>query len=440
VELVALLQKSQDDLGAVLSDDAFWFALGEDQKAAFRPTAQAMVRDGMRAADETFGLRAQVGFIAPVDRAIRDTVNTYLDDWWRALESAERTALRDGLNRLAAGKFKGGFQEFRKSMEQSTFGAARGRMIAETETTRLWAMGNELSMERAGVKNYEWRTVQDDRVDSGDPDGVCAQRHGQQFAVGGEGPRPPAHPRCRCAIIPVPDDAPEAVIIDEELMPAPAAEATEAAPSPPSKRRRSEWDEPKQAIGDRFVTNEEYAALVEYKGNPNFVNGPLRGIEGLRRETRVTRFTQQGVRREVMIQGTDEVTANLGSLVGDATLFEDVTLHRGLVLERDTVAKLIDGGTIRDAGFQSFTSDKKIAVEFSRAANHPGTLSDPVSAVLKIDARRSDKILELEDFFPGDLQSEFLFPRGSGFSIRSSSVVNEGKSTEYVEFLVELIS
>ncbi len=196
MELVALRRKDADDLLAIPEDDTLWFALGASEKAAYRGTAEAMVRDGITAANEVFGLAPRVGFAGSTDRAVQQTVAAYLDDWWLAIERSERNALRRSFQQFAAGDFPGGFPELRDRVG-TIFGPARGRMIAETETTRLWAIGNEISMDQAGVEVMEWRTANDDLVDD-----LCADLNGTLLEVGGSGPRPPLHPRCRCAIIP----------------------------------------------------------------------------------------------------------------------------------------------------------------------------------------------------------------------------------------------
>lgn len=196
MELVAVRRKDADDLVAIAEDDVLWFALGESEKAAYRATAEAMVRDGITAANEVFGLAPLVGFEGQTDRAVRQTVASYLDDWWLAIEQTERATLRRAFQQFAAGEFPGGFPELRGRVE-NIFGPARGRMIAETETTRLWAIGNEISMDQAGVEVMEWRTANDERVDD-----LCRDLNGVVLEVGGSGPRPPLHPRCRCAIIP----------------------------------------------------------------------------------------------------------------------------------------------------------------------------------------------------------------------------------------------
>ena len=82
-----------------------------------------------------------------------------------------------------------------------TFGRQRARMIAQTETTRAYAEANTAAYRRSGVvSKVEWRTARDEAVCP-----VCGPLHGTQAALGGTfgGYSPPAHPRCRCWIVPM---------------------------------------------------------------------------------------------------------------------------------------------------------------------------------------------------------------------------------------------
>lgn len=86
---------------------------------------------------------------------------------------------------------------------QSTFGRSRAELLASTEVTRAYAQANrEAYRESKIVSKMRWFTAFDERVCP-----ICGSMHGQevgldeQFSIGG----PPAHPRCRCWIVPVVD-------------------------------------------------------------------------------------------------------------------------------------------------------------------------------------------------------------------------------------------
>ena len=82
------------------------------------------------------------------------------------------------------------------------FGEDRARMIAVTEVTRAFAEGNREAWKASGViEKREWRTNSDELVCP-----VCGPLAGrvvgleEDFGDGLSGP--PAHPRCRCWVVP----------------------------------------------------------------------------------------------------------------------------------------------------------------------------------------------------------------------------------------------
>lgn len=83
------------------------------------------------------------------------------------------------------------------------FGRARAELISSTEVTRAYTEGNRIAYHASGVVDkWEWRTSDDERVCP-----ICGPLSGKQremgepFDIGIEAP--PAHPRCRCWVVPV---------------------------------------------------------------------------------------------------------------------------------------------------------------------------------------------------------------------------------------------
>lgn len=75
--------------------------------------------------------------------------------------------------------------------------AARAEMIGTTEVTRLYAKGNIAAWKASEiVTGYTWETSADERVCP-----VCGPRQGETYGLD-SGEMPPAHPRCRCWIVP----------------------------------------------------------------------------------------------------------------------------------------------------------------------------------------------------------------------------------------------
>jgi uncharacterized protein with gpF-like domain len=95
----------------------------------------------------------------------------------------------------------------------------RARLIAQTESTRVYAQGAAAQYEKAGVRRFRWYTVNVGRNRlkklKGDVCAFCSPMHKLESDESGTwlhprtGQRmglPPAHPGCRCYIQPVTDD------------------------------------------------------------------------------------------------------------------------------------------------------------------------------------------------------------------------------------------
>lgn len=79
----------------------------------------------------------------------------------------------------------------------------RAEMIAATEVTRVYAEANTRAWKATGVvKEREWQTAADERVCP-----ICGPLQGKRAKLGKPFPggimNPPAHPRCRCWVVPV---------------------------------------------------------------------------------------------------------------------------------------------------------------------------------------------------------------------------------------------
>jgi SPP1 gp7 family putative phage head morphogenesis protein len=105
-----------------------------------------------------------------------------VSDWFRE----ESTTVRDLSKELAP-----------------TFGRKRAKLIAITETSRAAAQGSIAGYSESGiVQQIEWLTANDERRCP-----ICKGLHGERTTLqgtfaGGYGP-PPAHPSCRCTVLPV---------------------------------------------------------------------------------------------------------------------------------------------------------------------------------------------------------------------------------------------
>lgn len=77
-------------------------------------------------------------------------------------------------------------------------GKTRATVMARTEAINAFTQGAELRYAQAGIEKLEWLTAGDDRVCP-----ICGPLDGKVFTVASRHERPPIHPNCRCAIIPV---------------------------------------------------------------------------------------------------------------------------------------------------------------------------------------------------------------------------------------------
>lgn len=80
------------------------------------------------------------------------------------------------------------------------FGDARARMIARTEVTRIYALGNAAAWQAAQgqVKRVKWVTMRDERVCP-----ICGPRDGLVIGANDLSNYPPIHQNCRCWLEPV---------------------------------------------------------------------------------------------------------------------------------------------------------------------------------------------------------------------------------------------
>jgi len=113
---------------------------------------------------------------------------------------------RDGLNKLVVSAEQEGWsnQRLAASIRDSyAFSPERAMTIARTETANADIQGNMIAYEKSGmVKGKRWLVAQSDYCP------IC-ERNGEDGEIGFDEPfnsgvfHPPAHPNCRCDVIPV---------------------------------------------------------------------------------------------------------------------------------------------------------------------------------------------------------------------------------------------
>lgn len=171
-------------------------------RRALIQAADLGVRIGVRQLD-TIGM----GFDWTLaNTAARDWANQYVGQLITGIEETTRAQVRQA---VAAWVDNGDPLETLIRELEPTFGRARAELIASTEVTRAYSEGTTAAYRAAGViERMEWRTAADEVVCP-----ICGALNRQQAALGerftnpnnGREYFPPAHPRCRCWIVPVVD-------------------------------------------------------------------------------------------------------------------------------------------------------------------------------------------------------------------------------------------
>jgi len=124
----------------------------------------------------------------------------YVTDWLEKLDSTTQDAIRQAVETFVSkpGTTVGDVI----SILEPTFGSARAERIAVTETTRVFALGNDIYAKELQAQYpdmeviRQWWTNNDDRVCP-----ICGPLHGKQAKRGEtfDGiANPPAHVNCRC--------------------------------------------------------------------------------------------------------------------------------------------------------------------------------------------------------------------------------------------------
>lgn len=133
---------------------------------------------------------------------VQDVLDALADEV-RGVAETTKDEIRALIGRQAAEGWT--LDELAEQLEQSgvTRSAARAAIIARTETTRAYSLGSITAFQVSGVVDrLEWLTAQDEKTCP-----ECAALDGQVTVMGqsfdGGVMFPPAHPNCRCAILPV---------------------------------------------------------------------------------------------------------------------------------------------------------------------------------------------------------------------------------------------
>jgi len=130
-----------------------------------------------------------------INQSALNFAKTYRYDWITKITDTTRTQVQQAITDWMR---EGSPLPALESRLAPIFGQVRAEMIAVTETTRIYAEGNDRAWKSTGVVSDEgkWQTAVDERVCP-----LCSPLHNKITKE-----KPPLHPRCRCGRLPVVDE------------------------------------------------------------------------------------------------------------------------------------------------------------------------------------------------------------------------------------------
>jgi SPP1 gp7 family putative phage head morphogenesis protein len=298
---------------------------------------------------------------------------------------------------------------------------ARALSIAITETNRAMSYGAISRYKEAHLEQMEWETS--------DPCPTCAMNSGAKVNIGGTFPSgaemPPAHPHCRCALLPViPEfEANEHGVVDIAPKPEPQAE---------SYRRFTDKEQSKEfqayqlqdktfmqtAYKQGGQKTEEYIQLSDYKDyGYGRVNHYLRTGKAVSTAERLGYGSTDVPKIDDLKYTIKTLDKALKAAPG---LPEPIITHRviGSFSEMDNLLGGLKPGDIWiDKGYSSTTLNKDFLDVFSTGwkveiENPKGTKG------IMLDALKSK-----EGY--ANSEDEWLLPRGTNFEILETDVQNK---------------
>lgn len=175
----------------LINDEPFWASIEDRFASMLTPLAYRTTANGVIEATRAVGA---INF-SMANEAVANYAASYTNAWYSQLARTTRVELRQAISKnILAG---GSRRDLIRALAP-TFGRDRAKRIAATEVTRMYAQGNLIGFERAGIQQVEWRTAQDDRVDE-----ACRQYNNNTYPIGNMPITPPVHVSCRCWLTPV---------------------------------------------------------------------------------------------------------------------------------------------------------------------------------------------------------------------------------------------
>ncbi len=186
-------------LSDIPADDAFWADIETDLALAMLKLNGRAHALGIEAASS---LGVNVDFdaihaeaLAATRRATFEMVKRITDTTKEGLREALIAWQETGA--VTPGQRPRGLPTLVQGLE-SLFDRERAKRIAQTETTRLFAIGNELAVaDDETIGGFQWQASNDEKVCP-----RCGPKDNKIYPRGTTA-KPPEHPACRCGWIPV---------------------------------------------------------------------------------------------------------------------------------------------------------------------------------------------------------------------------------------------
>jgi SPP1 gp7 family putative phage head morphogenesis protein len=194
------VKRQVEGIGQDILSAGIWGDLAQALKQLLLPSFESMMQDAAQDA------LAQLPYNIGIDF---DEINAEAAEWAQEYVGELITGIngttKKNVQAAVANWIESGgtLPELTAKMSEIFNAPWRAKMIAVTEVTKAFAYANEKAwMASRVITRKEWQTAMDERVCP-----ICGPLHGTMRKLGSSFPggieNPPAHPNCRCWIVPV---------------------------------------------------------------------------------------------------------------------------------------------------------------------------------------------------------------------------------------------
>jgi SPP1 gp7 family putative phage head morphogenesis protein len=158
-------------------------------------------------------LPPQLRVLVDFDRINQDAMQFAKDYKYNMIKGINDTTRKQTQKAVTDWIHSGSPLEALEKVLEPIYGQVRSQMIAQTETTRVFAQGNRDAFESTDlVEQVKWQAANDELVCP-----ICGELNNTLIDVADISALPPAHINCRCYILPVVSEDALARKLDEVL-------------------------------------------------------------------------------------------------------------------------------------------------------------------------------------------------------------------------------